>query len=222
MYQLSVGAAYAYTRKCMDEMYSIESDGMVGISDDLNLRKQVEDSIVEAVVRTHKNAPSFLLEGKEGASKSEDLPMGDYALDINQDGVITITMLQDTLRLVSVKAKDSDIVVCNFLPEDSAEGRKQLNKYIRGVPDDPRVVIMQNGDQDYRPILKYYTSKETGFDAISLTYIPYPTIEETMVSISPKLEYAVLNEIVAMILDNMSLHDKAAIYRNKSVEYMAI
>lgn len=220
MYQLSVGAAYAYTRKCMDEMYSIESDGMVGISDDLNLRKQVEDSIVEAVVKVHNNAPVSMLEGKEGISGEEY----DYALgfDEKNQGVITITMLKDTLRVISVKAKDSDVVVCNFLPEDSAEGRKQLNKYVRGVPDDPRVVIMKNNSQDYQPILKYYTSTETGFDAISLTYIPYPIIEETVVYISPKLEYAVLNEIVAMILDNMSLHDKAAIYRNKSVEYMAV
>ena len=82
--------------------------------------------------------------------------------------------------------------------------------------------MMQKGARDYRPVLKYYTSAGGGFDAIDLTYIPYPTIEETMVDISPKLEYAVLNEIVAMILDNMSLHDKAAIYRNKSVEYMTV
>ena len=221
MYQLSVGAAYAYTRKCMDEMYSIESEGMVGVSDDLNLRKQVEDCIVEAVVKTHKNAPSALLEGEGGTYGVT------YELDFDskKEGIITITMRKDTLRIISVKAKDSDIVVCNFIPEDSAEGRKQLNKYVRGVPDDPRVVIKQRGGSDYsdyQPILKYYTSEETGIDAIDLTYIPYPTIEETMVNISPKLEYAVLNEIVAMILDNMSLHDKAAIYRNKSVEYMTV
>lgn len=217
MYQLSVGAAYAYTRKCMDELYSIESEGMVGISDDLNLRKQVEDSIVEAVVKTHKNAPSILLEGIRGSYNVNY----DLAFD-SDNGIITISMLKDTLRIISVKAKDSDVVVCNFVPEDSAEGRKQLNKYVRGVPDDPRVVMMQKGAGDYRPILKYYTTAETSFDAIDLTYIPYPTIEETMVDISPKLEYAVLNEIVAMILDNMSLHDKAAVYRNKSVEYMTI
>jgi hypothetical protein len=202
----------------MDELYSIEAEGMVGISDDLNLRKQVEDSIVEAVVKTHKNAPSFLLEGISGLYGVNH----DLEFDSKGDGIITISMLKDTLRIISVKAKDSDIVVCNFLPEDSAEGRKQLNKYVRGVPDDPRVVMMQTGADDYRPILKYYTSAETGFDAIDLTFVPYPIIEETMVNISPKLEYAVLNEIVAMILDNMSLHDKAAIYRNKSVEYMAI
>ena len=218
MYQLSVGAAYAYTRKCMDEMYSIESEGMVGVSDDLNLRKQVEDSIVEAVVKVHRNAPSVLLEGIKGTVATS------YGLgfDEKSEGIITITMLKDTLRIISVKAKDSDIVVCDFVAEDSAEGRKQLNKYVRGVPDDPRVVLMQKGAGDYRPVLKYYTSKEKGDDAIDLTYIPYPTIEETMVDISPKLEYAVLNEIVAMILDNMSLHDKAAIYRNKSVEYMTV
>lgn len=218
MYQLSVGAAYAYTRKCMDEMYSIESEGMAGVSDDLNLRKQVEDSIVEAVVKTHRNAPPVLLEGLDGLYGIRH----DLEFDPNGEGIITITMLMDTLRIISVKAKDSDVVVCNFVPEDSAEGRKQLNKYVRGVPDDPRVVIMQKGKEDYKPILKYYTSSETGNDAIDLTYIPYPTIEETMVLISPKLEYAVLNEIVAMILDNMSLHEKAALYRNKSVEYMTV
>ena len=218
MYQLSVGAAYAYTRKCMDEMYSIESEGMVGISDDLNLRKQVEDSIVEAVVKIHKNAPSVLLEGVNGSDQLDF----DVEFDEKGEGIITITMLKDTLRVISVKAVDSDIIVCNFLPEDSAEGRKQLNKYVRGVPDDPRVVLMQTGS-DYKPILKYYTCKKTeSMTPVKLTYIPYPIIEETMVSISPKLEYAVLNEIVAMILDNMNAHDKAAIYRNKSVESMAI
>ena len=218
MYQLSVGAAYAYTRKCMDEMYSIESEDMAVVSDDLNLRKQVESVIIEAVIKVHKNAASILLEGKEAVyGVSHNLEF-----DSKGEGVITITMLEDTLRIISVKAKDSDIVVCNFVAEDSTEGRKQLNKYVRGIPDDPRIVIMQKGAADYRPILKYYTSEEKGSDAITLTYIPYPTIEETMVSVSPKLEYAVLNEIVAMILDNMSLHDKAAIYRNKSAEHMTV
>lgn len=219
MYQLSVGAAYAYTRKCMDEMYSIESEGMAGVSDDLNLRKQVEESLVEAVVKIHKNAPSVLLEGEKGA---EGL---DYKSEFDEkgEGIITITMLRDTLRVISVKVIDSDIIVCSFIAEDSAEGRKQLNKYVRGVPDDPRVVILQNSESDYRPTLKYYTCEETdAINPVQLTYIPYPIIEETMVSISPKLEYAVLNEIVAMILDNMNAHDKAAIYRNKSVESMAI
>ena len=223
MYQLSVGAAYAYTRKCMDELFSIETEGMVGITDDLNLRKQVEDCIVEAVVKTHKNAPSDLLEGVMGAYDiSYDLT-AEENLGEGEEGVLTITMKENTLRIVSIKAYDSDVVVCNFIPEDSAEGRKQLNKYVRGVSDDPRVVIAKVGHADYQPILRYYTTTEKPSGrAITLTFIPYPEIVESIVEISPRLEYAVLNEIVAMILDNMNMHDKATLYRNKSAEHMAV
>lgn len=264
MFQLTIGAATAYVRKCLDELMSVEEIGLLVSPDAVDIQKLVENGIVEAAYKVHNQAPSIMVDGILGEYGTEK----DYVVSI-ENGVITIVMLKDTARVASIKAVDSDIVVCDFVPEDSAEGRKQLNKFVRGVPDDPRVVLQKTWFGNYKPILKYYTivniplsENEEGtstasdlnenlpsidleggvpeIDAggttppvqdmpsidiegstpIELHYVPYPEIVEEAVSISPKLEYAVLNELTAMVLESLNESDKAALYRDKSLKYM--
>ena len=180
--------------------------------DAVDIHKIVENSIIEAVVRIHNLAPAIMIDGVKGVAGT------DYKVE-PKDKVITITMLKDTIRVASVKASDSDIIVSDFIPEDSAEGRKQLNEYTRGIPDDPRVVLAKVWNGDYQPVLKYYTAKSDAA-SVDIYYVPYPVIEETIVEICPKLEYAVLNEIAAMVLDSLNEHDKAALYRARATQYM--
>lgn len=214
MYQLSIISATAFVRTALDELTTVEETGMLVDADAVDLQRLVVNSIVEAVVKTHQGALSVLIDGNIGVQGE------DYTAELDDNGVITITMLQDTLRVASVQAADSPVVLTDIVPEDSAEGRKQLNRYVRGVSDDPRVVLQKRWSGPYRPIMKYYSTEEDTCPAISLEYVPYPVLEEAVISISPQLEYAVLNELVAMVLDSVNQHEKAALYRAKSQAIM--
>ena len=236
MIQLSISAAHAYVRKVLDELTSVEELGMLVSPDSMDLHKLVEGFIVEAAVRVHTNAPSHLLDGIVGVIGT------DYTAE-PEGKVVTITMKSDCVRIASIKAKDSDHVVCDLIPEDSAEGRMQLNSYLRGTYDDPRAVLMKRWEGEYLPVVKYYslmkeekeeekeeektdkpaTAAENPDAAaepiVSVEYIPYPVIDETIIMVSPRLEYNVLNEIAAMVLDAVNESQKAQLYRAKAQNY---
>ena len=214
MIQLSISAACSYVRRVMDELVSVEDIGLLASPDGVDIHRLVEGAIVEAVVKTHNDAPALLIDGIAATSGV------DYDVKV-EEKVATITMLKDTIRVASLKANDSSIVICEFVAEDSAEGRKQLNKYVRGIPDDPRVVLAKKWADNYKPVMKYYTTEKSQeeFD-LDLTYVPYPEIEETIVMICPQLEYAVLNEISAMVLESLGEKEKAALCRARVAEYI--
>lgn len=228
MYQLSINSATSFVRTALDELTTVEEIGMLVDADAVNLQRLVVNSICEAVVKTHMGASPSMISGivatvkkaeEEANPEAEEDPVFSTELDPTS-GVVTITMLTDTLRVVSVQAEDSPVVVCNIYPEHSAEGRKQLNKYVRGVSDDPRVVMQKRWSDTYKPILKYYSTELKTRPEITLEYIPYPVLKDAMVDVSPQLEYAVLNELVAMVLDSVKEHDKAALYRAKATAIM--
>ena len=229
MYQLSINSATSFVRTALDELTTVEEIGMLVDADAVNLQRLVVNSICEAVVKTHMGASPSMISGivatvskakeEEANPEAEEDPVFSTELDPTS-GVVTITMLKDTLRVVSVQAEDSPVVVCNIYPEHSAEGRKQLNKYVRGVSDDPRVVMQKRWSDTYKPILKYYSTEQTTCPEITLEYIPYPVLQDAMVDVSPQLEYAVLNELVAMVLDSVKELDKAALYRAKATAIM--
>lgn len=232
MIQLSISAAHAYVRKVLDELTSVEELGMLVSPDSMDLHKLVEGFIVEAAVRVHTNAPSYLLNGIVGVIDT------DYSAE-PEGKVVTITMKSDCVRIASIKAKDSSHVICDLIPEDSAEGRMQLNSYLRGTYDDPRAVLMKRWAGEYLPIVKYYSLKDEEKEEektdepataaenpgtaaepiVSVEYIPYPVIDETIIMVSPRLEYNVLNEITAMVLDAVNESQKAQLYRAKAQNY---
>lgn len=214
MYQLSIISAASFVRTALDELETVEEIGLMVDADAVNLQRLVVNSIVEAVVKTHQGAASVLVDGNIGVLGE------DYTAELEDNGVIVITMLQDTLRVASVQAGDSPVVLTDIVPENSAEGRKQQNKYVRGVPDDPRLVLQKRWSEPYRPVMKYYSTEEDACPDIILEYIPYPILNEAVIDICPQLEYAVLNELTAMILDSVNQHEKAALYRAKAQAIM--
>lgn len=229
MYDLSIIAASSFVRTALDELETVEEIGYLVDADAVNLNRLVTNTIVEAVAKTHLGAIPALLTGVQsvqqkanaedtGKTDVEEQETPDFEAKLNEQ-VITITMSEDTLRVVSVHVEGSP-VVCDIIPEHSAEGRKQLNRYVRGVADDPRVVICQEWSDSYKPVLKFYSTSEATCPKVTVEYIPYPVLTEAMVSISPRLEYAVLNEVTAMVLDSVNQHEKAALYRAKSQAIM--
>lgn len=216
MYQLTVKAALNYVRKSIDELMSNEEIGMLIDPDAIDLHRLVEGYIVEAVYKTYSLAPTTLLEGKDAVEGE------DFSFERSDDNVATISMLIPIARLLSLKCSDSDIILSDMIPEDSAEGRKQLNQYVRGTYDDPRLVLQKKWNGDHMPRMKYYTTKATDSDDITfdIEYLPYPELVEGVVNIAPRVEYAILNLIVAMVLDSLKEFEQAERFRVKSREYL--
>lgn len=214
MFQLTVKAALAYVRRAIDELKSAEDIGHLTEPDAIDLHRLVEGAMVEAAVKAYTLAPAHSLEG-EIATEGQD-----YSLEL-KDGVVTITMLSPTSRILSVKCADSEIILGELFPENSAEGRKQLNKYIRGTYDDPRLILLKQWNGDHMPKMRYYTTNLKEEDlSFDIEFLPYPVLEEGVVKVASRLEYAVLNFIVASVLDSFRELEAAERFRVKAKEYM--
>lgn len=146
----------------------------------------------------------------------------DYRLMQLQDGVVTIAFETPISRMLSLRCVDSDIIVSDLIPENSAEARKQLNKYVRGTYDDPRVVLQKVWNGDNKPIMKYYTTTKERLDEVNfdIEILPYPTLAEGVVQIAARMEFPVLNNIVALVLDSYAQTELADRFRAKAKEYM--
>lgn len=212
MQELSLVNAHQYVLQALDELKSQEPEAaMLGESDNIDTKKLSDGYILEAVLKAHKDAPSYLLDGVVNPTHFE--------AEISDDLSAEITMLQESARLVSIKASDSPYVITDYATEESPIGRMQKNKHVRGVYDDPRLIVKKVWAKDHKPEYLYYSVKDKEA-TFTLEYIPYPQEVDGNVKISDKMEYPVLNLLVAMVLDALSLHDKANLYRNKYQEYL--
>lgn len=216
MYPLTVKGALAYVRRAIDELTSVEEIGMLISPDAINLHRLVEGCMVEAVLKTYAQAPTESLEGVTAEAES------DYALIDLKDGVVTIAFETPIARMLSLRCVDSEIIISDLIPENSAEARKQLNKYVRGTYDDPRVVLQKVWNGDNKPMLKYYTTTKTNLDEVQfdIEILPYPILEEGVVQIASRMEFPVLNNIVALVLDAYKETEFADRYRAKAKEYL--
>lgn len=243
---LGTNTVHNYVLQVLDELKNSDDPTMLIEAEGLDTLKLTKGYLLEATIKAHKDAPSILLDGVKGAAGT------DYSVDwtTNGDGSAIIKMQKKTLRVVSLKAEDSPVVVSEYYSEDSAIGRMQSNEHIRGTYDDPKLIIKKVWATDRQPEFVYYSAKDTS-TTFDLEYIPYPSLatlsvepaayslvdgsiteniptinpdiiggDEPYVMISDKLEFAVLNLVAAMVLDSLSLHDKAAIYKTKYQEYL--
>ena len=215
MKTLSIEQACAFVRTALDELQSAGDGDMLVSPDALDLRKQVEGTLEEAAVRIHLAAPAHMLDGTEGVLAV------DYDAS-KEETVAVITMKNKTVRIASVKLADSLMPVTELVNEDSAEGRMQLDKHIQGAPDAPVAVIQKKRAGEWLPVVKYYTTNVARIEdnGVMLEYVPYPELKDSAVQVCPQLEYAVLNELAAMVMENLSMADKAAVYRTRATEYL--
>lgn len=179
--ELTIAEAVKLVRKNLDELEPNGSSMYGGEdADNASLDAIIGRNLPEAINSVVLLAPVGYLEG-------HTLTPGELAQTLIpnpvQDGVLEFTPpAADFLRLVAFKAWDSQIVVTNYLDEASAEGRKQLNRYLRGRPDRPRLVKVQGTTTP--PVFRYYSleripqaGQET--QAISLfTYAKEAKLEE--------------------------------------------
>ena len=171
MTELKETDAVALVRKNLDEqdpngsaMYTDENGSAAAYGDNSSLDGIIAKNLPEAINAIHKVAPVNLLEGVDLLDENAAAGLvdeGEEAPAISDDGVLSFTLDEDTnyLRLVAFRADESAIVVTDVIPEASPEGRKQLNPYIRGRIDRPRLVQLQGSHSG--PSFKYYTIKDT-------------------------------------------------------------
>lgn len=222
MLSIGIDKFHNYVLQALDELKNLEPENMVG-EDELDTLKLVKGFIVEAIVKAHKDAPSYLIDGVKGEQKpAKPEANKDYDFEVSFDSegkVATIKMLMECVRLASIKASDSNYVVSDYAVEDSPIGRMQLDKYVRGTYDDPRLIIKKSLAESRTPLFDYYTTKDNTA-TFTLEYVPYPVEESDTFEISEKVEYAVMSLLTAMVLDALSYHDKATLYKNKYQEYL--
>lgn len=217
MYLLTKDEAILLVRKNLDEQRVNDSD-MLDVDDlDSNEFEEVlEKNLPEAINSVHTAAPVTILEGEmldadeiSGASISAD--------------VLSFGTKQEMLRLIAFKASDSPYVVCDPVPEYSAEGRMQLNPYTRGTSDRPRLVLLQGKVEDYLSSFKYYSldrSYPSAAQAIErFEYIPryrYKKDGSGSYRVSENVIENIIDQLTGMMLVTYNNTDKATYFFTKA------
>lgn len=164
MIKLYVGDAVRLVRKNMDEVHT-DVEAMLDQPETTSLDDVIKRTLPDAINAINRIVPADRLQGidvrslyqeqaaapselSEPAEPSEPTYISDYKdVTIDTDGKVLFTLNEEKLgpwlRLVGLKALDSAVVLTDVTPEASAEGRKQLNPYVRGRYDDPRLVGLQ-------------------------------------------------------------------------------
>ena len=187
MTTITPAAAVVLVRKNLDEL---DPNGSVMYSgeDNTSLDDIIKRMLPEAINMVHLAAPVQMLEGKQGTISNPSVT----------DGVLSFST-NNFLRLVSFKASDSDIVITDPIPEASPEGRKQLNPYIRGRYDRPRLVRLQAQDS-----FKYYSLKAstTAADAVSVfLVVEEQTYNNEGYEISYRLRQNIIDCLTAKVME---------------------
>ena len=215
---LSADTALEFVKKSIDEFTSIAEGSMMTSSDSPALEKMVDEAMEEAVVRVHENADPRYLDGvTETVTGTAYTPVGGTA----QSTILQVSLTTDVIRVLSIQNDSSPILVTEFIPEGSAEARKQENEHIRGTYDDPRVVQRRkSGAGGYKPEFIYYSISDPGNKNFTVEYIPYPDAADDEYSICPRLKSAVLNEVTAIVLEGLGEVERAQIHRARYAQYM--
>jgi len=155
-------------RICIDQ--NMTSDALVesGDIDTLSLDEIIKSKILEAILRVHRDAPNYLLEGGHN--------FGDavYWRELESGWVI---LPQDFLRLVVFEMDDWEQAVYQAISTDDPEYEKQRSRFkgIRGTAQRPvcAIAIRPEGR-----VLEFYSCKSKNAQVSRAMYIPYPKIDE--------------------------------------------
>ena len=143
MVTLTKENAIKAVRKNLDEQDWNPSQMYDESEDNAELDRIIERTIPEAIDAVNLAAPVAALEATESSFVEEGV----------NDGVLSFRTEKPVLRFVSMRAADSEVVIADAVPEVSPEGRKQLNRFVRGTSDNPALVL-QSGTRNQ---FKYYT-----------------------------------------------------------------
>ena len=209
-------------------MYDDENGSSSAYGDNMSMNDIIKRNLPEAINAVQNAAPVQLLEGKP--FESTDL----NSVTLQEDGVLSIYLKSSTnfLRLVAFRAADSEIVVTDILSEASPEGRKQLNPYIRGRYDRPRLVLQQG--RHTGPLLKYYSLDPDGSEFDYFITHPSSAISRLVFvqeqfypgpaagyDISRRLRQNIIDYLTAMVMETYS-DQRAQLFSQKANNFSII
>ena len=217
MTTITPSEAIEAVRKNLDEQEinaaALYPTGSPDTSDNDSLDSIIRKTLPEAINAVQAEAPLALIEGVAGS------PTG--ASFSNNVLAFSFTTAQ-ILRLVAFQSVDSAVVLGEWTPEYSPEGRKQLDTYVRGTYDDPVLVKIQ-GKQQFR----YYTvlpatattyASAPASAVARFDYVPLQTYAAAAVSysVADLLKESALLHLTGMVLAIYGEADKAQYFFNKA------
>ncbi len=212
MTTLSVDDAVLLVRKNLDELDENGSGLLSEDGDNTEMNKLIAVNLPEAINAVHLAAPAYLLEGKTPEIINEAI----IGISLDDDGVFRFSLDlrgETFLRLSSLRMVDSPIVVTDVLEESSPEGRKQLNPFVRGTFDRPRLVREQAGTVArfrYYSISKAFRDANLEYEGDiaadmlvkEFSYVPRVEYEENAESygISVRLKQNIIDYLTGLIM----------------------
>lgn len=188
-------------RVCLDQ--NMTSEPLLQ-TDDINtlaLDDIVRSKILEAVVRVHTNAPTYLLE--QGHNFGDAIYWGDL-----ESGWVLLP--QDFMRLIVFEMSDWEKAVFTAISTTDPEYalQRQRIKALRGTAQKPvcAITIRPEGRA-----LEFYSCKSEKAYVSRATYLPYPHIDEDDgIDICERCYTAVVYTVAALVLTTYGEADKAA------------
>jgi hypothetical protein len=162
---------------------------------------------INVVVRT---VPSWTVSVNEG-EPTRQLQLQSYTY---------LLMLPDNfLRLITLQMDDWERPIQTLVNEDSAEYRKQSNKYLRGTYKKPiGAIVHQSG----YPFIRLFSCTTNMASLMYGQYVPEPTKygdgDSAYVKICEPLRYPCLNQITANVLRGIGRAQEAALYDRMAVQ----
>ena len=161
-----------------------ESAGLLTPSDTDTLTQSelIQSKIVDAARIIFKDAPAFMLEGKnfDGLRTAWAESNGAY--------VGTVYLPSDMIRLLSVKASDWNRSAEIITEEDDAY-KIQCNRFgVRGNPERPIAALIHRSGERY---LELFTSK-SNTATVSLTYVGMPSISSGNIELPETLKDSIV------------------------------
>jgi hypothetical protein len=166
-----------------------------------------EGGSINVVVRT---VTSWEVEVNEG-QPDRQLQMQSYKYLMPLPG--------DFLRLITLQMSDWERPIQTVVNEDSAEYRKQTNRYLRGTNTKPvGALVHQSG----YPFLELYSCTSNVEVMMYGQYVPEPKKfgdgDGAYVKICEPLRYPCLNQITANVLRGIGRAQEAALYDRMAVQ----
>lgn len=155
-------------RVCLDQNMTSDQLLVTDDVDTLALDDIVRSKILEAVVRVHTNAPTYLLE--EGHNFGDAVYWGDL-----ESGWVLLP--QDFMRLIVFEMSDWEQgVFMAISPTDPEYAlQRQRIKALRGTTQRPVCVITSRPEGR---ALEFYSCKSEDAYVSKAQYLPYPRIDE--------------------------------------------
>lgn len=190
-------------RKRMDELRPNEAGFECVDADSIDLDRVIDGCLVEAVSYVHANAPAHRI-------GNDSLLLASSLVSCKEGSDVVEIRIPNLLRFVSLKSKDSDIVVTGWHEEGETVARMQGNPYVKGTFQRPVLVRLSSASGHGEAALKYFSLKEPVSDKKEgdmpfefVRYLPMPEIDKAgdCIEICPLLKEAVFNYLTGLVLN---------------------